>query len=179
MSLEELRDRGDRRAHPAEQRMPVPGVVAGEGEHLPELPAAVVSQQQQPGVDGAGNGGGERPSAGHQIETLSAEVLDRRVVGRGTLPHEHERLRGVGGGGKDTNEVASRAVQMRLDHMQHESSGGGGIEGIAAALEHRLGGRRRDPVGGGDHAESAAEGRRVVSGSGGVNDVEEVTVCRF
>ncbi len=38
-------------------RVPALGVVDRERQHVAELPGAVVAEQQQPGVDGAGYGG--------------------------------------------------------------------------------------------------------------------------
>jgi hypothetical protein len=55
--------------------------------------------------------------------------------------------------------LAAGAVQVRLDHLQHEAAGHGGVEGVAAALEHAHRGLRGEPVGGGSDAERAGDFR--------------------
>ena len=60
------------------------------------------------------------------------------------------------GGAEDDRQIARRAVEMRLDHLQHEACGHGGVERIAAPLEDAHADGRGDPVGRGDSAEGAA-----------------------
>ena len=57
----------------------------------------------------------------------------------------------------DDRHIAARAVEVRLDHLQREGGGDGGIEGIAAFLERRHPDRGRNPVGRRHHAESALD----------------------
>jgi hypothetical protein len=54
-------------------------------------------------------------------------------------------------------QVAARPVQMRLDDLQREAGGDGGVERVATALQHRHACGRREPVRGRDHAERAAQ----------------------
>ena len=58
---------------------------------------------------------------------------------------------------EDDRHVAARTVEMRLDHLQREGGGDGGIEGVAAFLQRRHADGGRDPVGRGDHAERALD----------------------
>ena len=64
-----------------------------------------------------------------------------------------------GGAMDDDRRIAARAVQMRLDDLQGEAGGGGGVEGIAAAFQHRHADLAGDPMGGGDGAEGASDFR--------------------
>ena len=59
----------------------------------------------------------------------------------------------------DHRHVAARPVQMRLDHLQREGGRDAGVEGVAAALQHRHADRGRDPVRRGDDAEGAVDFR--------------------
>jgi hypothetical protein len=59
----------------------------------------------------------------------------------------------------DDRDFAARAVQVRLDHLEHEPRGDGRVERVAAVLQHRHPGRRGEPVRRGHHAERAREFR--------------------
>ncbi len=157
--LEEPGDALDRRCNALEQRMPVARVADREGEHVGELPGPVVAQEQQPGVDRAGDRGGEGAGAGDEREALRPVVIDRGTGRRRPLAHEHDgRARGVRGR-EDAHEIAARSVEVGLDDVQHEGAGDRGVEGVASAFEHGLAGCRREPVRRGRHAEASAQGR--------------------
>ena len=69
--------------------MTVAGVADGERQYFVEFFGAVITKEQQPGVDGSGDRCGEATGAGHEIETLLPEVVDRGS-GRGwALAHEY------------------------------------------------------------------------------------------
>jgi hypothetical protein len=71
-------------------------------------------------------------------------VASRRC---GALP-AHRRAAPLALAPQHQRHLAAGPVQVRLDHLQHEAAGHGGIEGIAAALQHAHGGLRGEPVGG-------------------------------
>ncbi len=62
-------------------------------------------------------------------------MLDRRPGGRDALGAEHLASAALAEW-KDRRQVARRAVQVRLDHLQDEARGHRGVEGVAAPLEH-------------------------------------------
>ena len=166
--LEQLRHGGDGGPHPAQHRVPVAGVADREFQHVAQFPGPVVTQQQKPGVDGGGNRGGQRTGAGHQFQAFG-EVVFHGGSGRGgPLPHEDHGPAGLLRGDEDPGHVPAGTVQVRLDNVQHESPRRRGVERVAAALQHRLGGRRRKPVRGGAHPEGAlqrgAGGERIGAG---------------
>jgi hypothetical protein len=99
----------------------------------------VVAQQQQPCVDGAGDGGCEPAGTGDQLEALGMESVDRGGRRGGSLAHQH-RGRGVVRGREDRDEVAPGAVEVRFHHVEHEPPRDDGVERVAAALQHRLSG---------------------------------------
>ncbi len=155
--LEQLRHGRDGRPDPAQHRVPVAGVADREVQHVAQLPGAVVAQQQEPGVDGGGHRGGQRARAGHQFQALGAVVL-HGGSGRGrALAHQHDRRAGLLRGDEDAGHVAAGTVQVRLDDVQHEGARRRGVERVAAAFQHRLGGRRRQPVRGRAHPEGALQ----------------------
>ena len=154
---EQVADALDGGGDAGQERVPVAGVVDGRPEHGGQRQRAVVAQQQQPGVDGAGHGRGERPRAGHVVQPHRRERLGGGGRGGGTLAAQHPRTR-VGGGGDDRGQVAAGAVEVGLDDVQHEAARHRGVEGVAAELEHPHRGLRGQPVRGGDHAEAAGQG---------------------
>jgi hypothetical protein len=156
---EQRRHPADRGGRLRQQGVTVARVADRVREHLAELPAAVIAQQQQPCVDRPGHGRGESARAGDEIEALAPEMLDRGSLGRRALPHEDDGARGIGRGREDAHEVAARAVQVRLHDVQHEASRDGRVEGVPAALEHRLRTRGGQPVRGGGHPEGACQCR--------------------
>ena len=163
---EEVGDPGDRVGGAGRDLVALLGVLDGEGEHVRQLPGPVVAQQQQPRVDRARDGRRERAGTGDQVEALGAVVLDGRARRCGALPDEHLRP-GILRGGEEAGHVTARPVEVRLDHVQHESAGDGRVEGVAAALEDGLGARAGEPVGRGAHAEAATQrGARRVDGWG-------------
>ena len=65
----------------------------------------------------------------------------------------------VGLAPQQDRHLAAGAVEVRFDHLEHETGGDGGVEGVAAALQHAHAGGRGEPVGAGDHAEVAGRAR--------------------
>jgi hypothetical protein len=86
--------------------------------------------------------------------TMSSKVPDGRRGGRRPLPADHLGLAALRVVQNDRN-VAARAIEMRLDHLQHEGGCDCRVESIAALLERRHADRRRDPVRCSDDAEGA------------------------
>ena len=141
---EQLSDLGDHGGRPGAERLSHLGVVDRVGEDVLEGPAAVIGQQQQPGVDGAGDRRCQRPRAGHRRQTLVAEVRDGGAPRRRTLSAEDG---GYAVGRADQgDQVAAGTVEVRLDEVEHECAGDGRVKGVAAALEDRLGDGGGDPV---------------------------------
>ena len=99
---------------------------------------------------------GEQPRARHHLQPLALVVCDGGARGRGTLAADH-----LGASAfdvmHDDRHVAAGAIQMRLDHLQGEGGGDGGVERIAAFLQDAHADRGRNPMGGGDHAEHALD----------------------
>ena len=73
--LKEPGHRPDRPADLGQHGVPVPGVAGGVGQHVPQFPGAVVAQQQQPGVDGGGNGSREGARSGDQFQSFGQVVF--------------------------------------------------------------------------------------------------------
>ena len=94
------------------------------------------------------------------------EALDRRGRGRDALSAERERLTALRRPEHGGN-LAAGPVQMRLDDLEDEAGGDGRVEGVAAALEHRHPGLRREPVRRRDHPEGAAKLGARGEGHGG------------
>ena len=156
MLAEQLGDRGDGGVGALKERMAVLRIADRGREHLGERERAVVAQQQHPGLEGAGHAGGKEPGAGDEVETLAAIVRDRRAGRRRALAADHFRL-AAPHVVDDDRRVAARAVEMRLDHLQGERRGHGGVEGVAALLQGRHADRGGDPVRRGDDAEGALD----------------------
>ena len=159
MRAEVLGDRGDGRDHPWVHGVAGLGVLDGVAEDGVQRQGAVVAQQGQPGADGAGDRGGEEAGTGNQLESELSVGLDRRSGGCDTLTREHHgpsRVRPAPAGEED-GDLATRTVEVRLDDLEGETGGDGGVERVAAGLEDRHACGRREPVGGGDHAEGAGE----------------------
>lgn len=155
LGLEQLADGLDGGAEVLHGRVAVLGVADGVLQDVVQGAGAVVAQQDHPGVEGARHGGGERPGAGHQVEAQAAVVGDARPGRCDALPAQHPHL--AAGGGEQDRHLTGRAVQVRLDDVQHERAGHHGVVGVAAVLQHghrRLGGQ---PVRGRDHAVGALE----------------------
>ena len=155
----------DRLSDAGEHGMSPLGVVDREGEDLGELPGAVLLEEQEPGVDRTGHGGGQRPGTGHRVEPFGPEVLDRRPGRSGPLAHEDDRTARLLSSDEHPGHVAAGPVEVRLDDVEDEGPDDGRVEGIAAELEHRLGGAGRQPVRRGCHPEGAFESR---AGRGGL-----------
>ncbi len=64
-----------------------------------------------------------------------AVTLDRRRRGRDALAAERDRLAPLDREEQRGN-LAAGTVQVRLDDLQRQPGGDGGVEGVAAALEH-------------------------------------------
>ena len=153
---EQLLDAGDGGAGALDQRMALGRVAERRRQHVGERHGAVVAQQQHPGLERAGHAGGEQPGAGHQIEPEPAIMRHAGAGRRQALAADHLDLVPAGVV-HDHGDVAARAVEMRLGHLQREGGGHRGIEGVAAALQGAHADRGGDPVGGGDHPESAVD----------------------
>ena len=127
-----------------------------EAQHVAERQRAVVAQHREPAAERAGHDRGERAGARHEREPeLVAVALDRRRARRRPLRAEHDGL--AAGRPEQRRQVAAGPVQVRLDDLEREARRDGGVERVAALLEHGHAGRRRKPVRRGDHAERAAE----------------------
>ena len=145
-SVNSSRDHVDGRGDPVDHRISVARVADRVAEHLAQRQGAVVAQQGQPAVPGTRHGRGQQAGARHQVEPLVAVVLDGRArPARCPCPHS-TRGRRIGRGREDRRHLAARAVQMRLDNLQDESCCHGGVEGVAALLQHGHAGCGGEPV---------------------------------
>ncbi len=127
-----------------------------ELEHVLEPPRAELLQQQQPAAERAGDAGREHAGAGDELVAELVVALDRGGAGRDALAAERDRLAPVDRE-EERGHLAARPVQVRLDDLQRQAGRDRRVERVAAALEHRHPGRRREPVRRRDHAERAAQ----------------------
>ncbi|MDQ0375760.1 hypothetical protein J2X26_004098 [Cellulomonas humilata] len=151
-----LRDRRDRARGGADQRIAVARVADGRGEDVGQREGAVPREQVEPGAERPGDHRGEVPGAGDEVQAQVPVGVDGRGGGRGALPADHEGVPVVGAVADDRG-VAAGAVQVWLDDAQREAGGHRGVERVAAGLQDPHPDRRREPVGGGDHAEGSDE----------------------
>ena len=127
-----------------------------EGEHVGELPGAPVAQQQAPRIERAGHHRGQHAGRRDQVDVELAEFRQRRGLRCDALAADH-LLRLGARRMQDDRRIAAGAVEMRLRHLQRERRRGGGVERIAAALQHRHADLARDPVRAGDDTERAGD----------------------
>ena len=153
---EQLLHGGDGGIGALHQRVAVARIGDRRRQHVGEPQGAVVAQQRHPGVEHAGNAGGEQAGARHHVEAEAAVMGDGGAGRRRALAADHldAALAGVM---EDDGDVAAGAVEMRLHHLQGEGGGAGGVERIAALLQGRHADRGRDPVGRGDDPEGALD----------------------
>ena len=136
--------------------MPFLRITDREGEHVGEFPGAPVAHMQAPGIERAGHHRRQHAGPGNEIDAKTPESLDRGGLRRDALAADHvlrPRARLV----DDDRRIAARPVEMRLRHLQDECRGRGGVEGIAASLQHRHADLAGDPVRAGDDAECAGD----------------------
>ncbi len=157
LGREQLPDGLDGLADALHRRVPVLGVADGVLQDLGERLGAVVAQQEHPGVEGAGDGGGQRPGARDEVQPQPPVVGGARPGRCHTLPAQHPHL--AAGRGEQDGHLAGGTVQVRFDDVQHEGTGHGRVVGVAAVLQYGHRRLRGQPVGGGDHAEGALQGR--------------------
>ena len=156
VQLEQRLHAGDGLRHAPDQRVAAAGMEDRRLEDVGQRQRPPVAQQRQPGAEGAGHAGGEMPAAGDRVEAQPGEMRDRGGVRRGTLAADHRR-RVVAGSARQDRHLAAGTVQMRLDDLEHEARGDGGVESVAAAFEHAHAGGGGDPVRRGDGAEGSLE----------------------
>ena len=145
-------------AHTPHCRMPVPCIARCEGQHVSQLPAAVVPQEQQPRVHGARNRRRKGTCPGNQFQPFGEVMLTRRA-GRGrALSHQHHGFGRIGRRRKHSRHVPAGTVQVRFHHMQHKPGSHRCVEGVAAPFKNGLGRRRRQPVRRCAHPETPLQG---------------------
>ena len=147
---------GDAPADRGHERVPGLGVADRVAEHVAQRQPPVLAQQQEPGAERARHARGEQPAARHEVEPEVPVGLQGRRRRGGALAADDERLaapRVVA----DHRHLAARAVQVRLDDLEHEAGRDRGVEGVAAFLQDGHAGRRGEPVRGRHHAERPRE----------------------
>jgi hypothetical protein len=154
----ELGDRGDGGVGALDQRIAVLRVPDCRRQHLAQRQRAIVAQHQHPGRERAGHAGGKKAGAGHEIEAFAAIMGDGGAGRRRSLAADHFRL-AAAHVVDDGRHVAAGAVEMRLDHLQHESGRDRRIERVAAFFQRRHADGGGYPVGRGDDAERAFDFR--------------------
>ena len=115
----------------------------------------MVTQEQQPRVHRTRHRGGECTRRRHHVQTESTHVSDGGCGRRRALAHQH--LRRPAHRGDDADHVATRAVQMRFDNVQHKRGSRGCVEGVTTAFQHRLCRTRRQPMRRSRHPEGSLE----------------------
>jgi hypothetical protein len=153
---EHVRDRRDRPHGSGDERVAVACVADGGAEHVGEGERAVPREQVEPGTERAGDDGGEVAGPRDEIEAEVGVRLDRGCRGCGALTAQDEGVT-VCGAATDERRVATRAVEVGLDHAQREAGGRRGVERVAAGLEDPHPDGARKPVRRGDHADRADE----------------------
>ena len=129
-----LGDRATVAADPGQERVTGLGVLDGDTEDGVQRLGAVVAQQRQPGADGARDGGGQQACARERGRDPGAGRLDRRAGGGGPLTgHRTVAASAVPATGEEDRDLATRAVEVRLDDLEHEAGGDGGVERVAPA----------------------------------------------
>jgi hypothetical protein len=152
----QLLDARDGRARALYQRMAFGRVEERRRQHIGKRHGAVVAQQQHPGLERPGHTGGEQAGARNQIEAEPTIVRHGGAGGRRALAANHLDL-ALTCIVHDHGDVAARAIEMRLGHLQREGGRHRGIERIAAALQRAHADRSRDPVGRGDRPERTVD----------------------
>jgi hypothetical protein len=95
---------------------------------------------------GARHRGPQQADARHLLEAKGAEGRGAGVGRRAALSAQgvHALLALAP---QQDRRLAAGAVEVRLHHLQHEAARHGGVEGVAAALQHAHRGLRGQPVG--------------------------------
>ena len=139
------------------ERDAVAGVADGVGEHVGQLPGAPVAQQQAPGAERAGHHGGQQAGAGDQVEAELARSARASPAG-GRRPGRRRRAacrlaalcRMIGASPPGPFRCGSATCRVK-------AAAHGGVERVAAALQHRHADLAREPVRAGDDAERAGD----------------------
>jgi len=124
-----------------------------------------VAQHQHVGVERTGHAGRQQAGAGDEVESEALVVGDGGAGRHGTLAANHLGLATLHRI-QDQRHVAAGAAEMRLDHLQGEGGGHGGIESVAATLQYSHADAGGDPVRRGDDAEGADDLRPRGEGIG-------------
>src|SRR5688572_12400601 len=111
------------------------GVLEGEAEDGVQRLGAVVAQQRQPGADGARDGGGKEAGAGDQVETQVLEGLDGRAGGGDPLTGQETGSPRAVAPREEDRDLTTGTVEVRLDDLEGEAGGGGGVERVASGFE--------------------------------------------
>ena len=146
----------DRRSDAGNHRIALLRVPDRLLEDVVEAERAEVAEQKQPAVEGTRDTGREQPGPGNELVAQLPEALDGRRGRGGALAADDQRLAALGTPQHD-RQVAAGPVQMRLHDLEREAGRDRGVEGVAAAFEHRHAGRRGEPVRRRDHPEGAAQ----------------------
>ncbi len=128
---------------------PLAGVADGGLDGARERDRAVLRQELLPSVDDAGHAHRERAAIRDLVELAAAELVGRRRGGGAAARVQAAhglRLCVV----DDREEVPANTVHRRLDDRENRGGGDGGVDGVAALLEHAQAGRRGERLAGGD-----------------------------
>jgi hypothetical protein len=136
------------------QRHAASGVVDGRRERVGECDRAVVAQRRHPRAECPGHDSRQQTLGGDAIDAALVVLADGGPRRRATLTADN-RGQCVFPSLHHDDCVAADSVHVRFDDVQHERRRHGGVEGIAAALEHGHADRRCDPMRAGHGAERA------------------------
>ena len=122
-------------AHHLANRKSVGGVVDGRGEYLRERLAAESCEKLVPAVHGTRHGHAIDTARWHGGNALGLQVRGSQSGRRPARCIQSVQLAGFRDV-YDREEVAANAVVHRRDESHHGVRGNGGVDGIAALLEH-------------------------------------------
>ena len=151
---EQLAHREDGLRDARHQREALARIVDRGRQHIGQRPGAMLQQHRHPGGERGRHRGRQQTDARHLFETHGLERCGARRRGRATLAADRLHATSLAVPQQD-RRLAARAVQVGLDHLQHEAARHRGVEGIAAPLQHAHGGLRCEPVRGRGDTERA------------------------
>src|SRR5262249_48292791 len=126
-------------------------VVDGRFQHVLERESAKAQECERPGAERRRHGSGQEAVAGHDGDAGLAEPVHGRRLAGETLPADGERLLVFDGIDEDRH-FAADAVALRLQHVEGEAARDGGVDRVAALVEHPLSGPRCEVMAGCDDA---------------------------
>jgi hypothetical protein len=125
-------------------------------EHLLYAHRAVVAKKRQPASESSRHTGCKQARSRNLVKSQGTEHVNRGCLGGWALPayHLQPAARNIP---QHDRDLATQSVQMRLNHLQNESGGDGGIECVASLFQDRHSALSRKPVGRAHHAKGSLQ----------------------